>query len=91
MSSRKRSGALLFLLALAPIVFIGFVIDRYGVNVPYADEWSNLILVVKWDAERLTFGDLMRPHNADYFSVGPTAKVSARRNQRSFARLRMTR
>ncbi|HKP94071.1 MAG TPA: hypothetical protein VJS88_09260, partial [Chthoniobacterales bacterium] len=62
-SSRKLLVALLILLALAPVVFIGFIIDRYGVNVPYADEWSNLILIEKWDAGRLRFGDLMRPHN----------------------------
>ncbi|PYX84334.1 MAG: hypothetical protein DMG68_21070, partial [Acidobacteria bacterium] len=40
-----------------------FIIDRYGVNVPYADEWSNLILVEKWDAGHLTFADLFRAHN----------------------------
>jgi hypothetical protein len=62
-AARKQVGALLFLLALAPIAFVGFIIDRYGVNVPYADEWSNLLLVEKWDAGHLTFGDLIRPHN----------------------------
>ncbi|HEX4630618.1 MAG TPA: hypothetical protein VH188_06605 [Chthoniobacterales bacterium] len=61
--SRKSLGALLFILALVPIVFIGFIIDRYGVNVPYADEWSNLLLVEKHDAGKLTLGALMRPHN----------------------------
>src|SRR2546423_7385822 len=60
---RRLSGTLLFLLALVPIFFIGFIIDRYGVNVPYADEWSNLILVEKWDAGHLTFADLFRAHN----------------------------
>ncbi|MFN2621593.1 MAG: hypothetical protein ABR611_01995 [Chthoniobacterales bacterium] len=60
---RKHLGALLFLLALVPIVFVGFIIDRYGVDVPYADEWSNLILVERWDAGQLTLGDLIRPHN----------------------------
>ena len=62
-AARKHLGTLLFLFALAPIVFVGFVIDRYGVNVPYADEWSNLILVEKRDAGQLTFADLIRPHN----------------------------
>src|SRR5947208_10172236 len=60
---RRHIGALLFLLALIPIVFIGFIIERYGVNVPYADEWTNLLRVEKWDAGRLTFDDLIRPHN----------------------------
>ena len=62
-SRATLSGAALFALALVPGVFIAAVIHRYGVNVPYADEWSNLILVEKWDAGRLTFGDLIRPHN----------------------------
>jgi hypothetical protein len=62
-SSRRLLSGLLFLLALIPIVFIAFVIARYGVNVPYADEWSNLILVEKWDAGHLKFPDLIRPHN----------------------------
>jgi hypothetical protein len=60
---RKLLSALLFLVALVPIVFIGFIINRYGVNVPYADEWSNLILVEKWDTGQLTFADLFRAHN----------------------------
>jgi hypothetical protein len=60
---RKLLGALLFLVALVPMVFIGFIINRYGVNVPYADEWSNLVLVEKWDAGQLTFADLFRAHN----------------------------
>ena len=59
---KYKSGSLLFL-ALVPIIFVGFIIDRYGVNVPYADEWSNLILVEKWDAGHLRFADLIRPHN----------------------------
>jgi len=62
-SSRKHFGAILFFLALVPIVFIGFIINKYGVNVPYADEWTNLLRVEKWDAGRLTFDDLIRPHN----------------------------
>jgi len=60
---RKPLGALIFLLAVVPIIFIGFVIDRYGVNVPYADEWTNLLRVEKWDSGQLTFDDLIRPHN----------------------------
>jgi hypothetical protein len=61
--ARKSLSGLLLLLALVPIVFVGFIIDRYGVNVPYADEWSNLILIEKWDAGQLAFADLIRPHN----------------------------
>jgi xanthosine utilization system XapX-like protein len=60
---RKHLGALLFLLALVPIAFVGFIINRYGVNVPYADEWSNLLLVEKWDTGQVAFADLIRPHN----------------------------
>jgi hypothetical protein len=60
---RNYFTGLLLLLGLAPIIFIGFIINGYGVNVPYADEWSNLILVEKWDAGHLRFSDLIRPHN----------------------------
>lgn len=59
----KRLGALLFLVAVIPVVFIASIIHQYGVNVPFADEWSNLILVDKWDASQLTFADLIRAHN----------------------------
>src|SRR6476620_11548249 len=62
-SRQMLLGALLFLVALVPMVFIGVIIDRYGVNVPYADEWTNLLRVEKWDTGRLTFDDLIRPHN----------------------------
>ena len=62
-SSRRYLGLLFFLLALVPIVFVSFIIDRYGVNVPYADEWTNLLRVEKWDAGKLTFADLVRAHN----------------------------
>ncbi|MFL6518719.1 MAG: hypothetical protein ACJ8NS_00705 [Chthoniobacterales bacterium] len=60
---RNCLTGLLLLLGFAPIVFVGFIINRYGVNVPYADEWSNLILIEKWDAGHLRFADLIRPHN----------------------------
>jgi hypothetical protein len=60
---RNYLSGLLLLVALVPIIFVGFIINRYGVNVPYADEWSNLILVEKWDAGHLRFADLIRPHN----------------------------
>src|SRR5205085_7846136 len=56
---RKLSGTLLFLFALVPIFSFGFIFDRYGVNVPYADEWSNLILVENWDASSITFAVLL--------------------------------
>lgn len=54
---------LLFVAGLLPMFFVGFIIDRYGVNVPYADEWSNLLLIEKWDAGHLRFADLIRAHN----------------------------
>jgi len=59
---RLRS-ALLFFLALIPAIGTAAIIHRWGVNVPYADEWSNLTLVEKWDTEELAFADLIRAHN----------------------------
>lgn len=66
---RKLLSALLFLLALVPIIFTGIIIDRYGVDVPYADEWVNLELIEKRDAGHLTLGDLVRPHNGHWLLV----------------------
>jgi hypothetical protein len=65
MSQRRgvRLNALLFIVALLPVVVIAAVINRYGVNVPFADEWSNLILLEKWNAHQLGFADLYQEHN----------------------------
>lgn len=62
-TGRARLNALLFMVALLPMVVIAAVINRYGVNVPFADEWSNLILLEKWEAHQISFADLYQEHN----------------------------
>lgn len=60
---RARLNRLLFLVALLPIVLISAIINHYGVNVPYGDEWSVLNFLGKWDSHQLTFADFYGPHN----------------------------
>lgn len=60
--SKGRSLAL-FLIAILPIAVIIRLINEYGVNVPYGDEWSLIPLFSKWNDHELTFADLFRQHN----------------------------
>ena len=45
------------------MVLIAAIINRYGVNVPYGDEWSLLSLFGKWESQQLTFANLFAEHN----------------------------
>jgi hypothetical protein len=45
------------------MVLIATIINRYGVNVPYGDEWSILSLFGKWESHQLTFADFYAEHN----------------------------
>jgi hypothetical protein len=56
-------SAALFLLAIIPVAVIIRLIDEYGVDVPYGDEWSLIPLFAKWNNHQLTFADLFRQHN----------------------------
>jgi hypothetical protein len=58
-----RLNRFIFVLALLPMVLVAAIINRYGVNVPYGDEWSLLSLVGKWDSHQLNFADLFAEHN----------------------------
>ncbi|PYJ11335.1 MAG: hypothetical protein DMF06_03220 [Verrucomicrobia bacterium] len=58
-----RRNRLFFLVALLPAVLIAAIISRYGVNVPYGDEWSVLTFLGKWDSHQLTFADFYATHN----------------------------
>jgi hypothetical protein len=58
-----RLNRFLFVLALLPMVLVAAIISRYGVNVPYGDEWSLLSLFGKWESHQLTFADLFAEHN----------------------------
>jgi hypothetical protein len=59
----SRLNRLLFLVALLPAVLIAAIINHYGVNVPYGDEWSILTFLGKWDSHELTFADFYATHN----------------------------
>lgn len=61
--ARARLDRLLFLVALLPMVLIAAIINRYGVNVPYGDEWSVLTFLGKWDSHQLTLADFYATHN----------------------------
>ena len=54
-----------FLVALAilPGIFILGMVLRYGVDIPYSDEWTYAPLLVKARAHTLTFTDLFEQHN----------------------------
>lgn len=58
-----RFNRIFFVLALLPMALVAAIINRYGVNVPYGDEWSTLSLFGKWDMHQLTVADLYREHN----------------------------
>lgn len=62
-SSSQGRRWVLFLIAILPIAVIIRLIDEYGVNVPYGDEWSLIPLFSKWNDHQLTFADLFRQHN----------------------------
>jgi hypothetical protein len=62
-ASKADASPWLFLLAIAPAIFLIGLINRYGVNVPFADEWVTVPIFQKWHDHQLTFADLYRQHN----------------------------
>lgn len=65
--ARRVPLALAILAALAaclvPILTNIWAIHHFGVNIPFADDWSVTFLLEKYVAGTLTFSDLFRPHN----------------------------
>lgn len=59
---RWRDAALR-VLALAPAVPLGLLVDRYGVDVPYNDQWDELPLFQGALRGGLRLEDLWAPHN----------------------------
>jgi hypothetical protein len=51
--------ALVFFLAILPACVQGIAILKYGVNVPFMDDWSQVWLFQEASQGTLTFGDLM--------------------------------
>jgi len=61
--SPARLHRLFFFVALLPMALIAAIINYYGVNVPYGDEWNVVTLLGKWDSHELSFADLYSAHN----------------------------
>lgn len=51
------------LLVLAPVCLAAWTVVTYGVNVPFWDEWSQVVLVQRSLAGALTLSDLLAQHN----------------------------
>jgi hypothetical protein len=60
---RRAKLGLALLLPLLPLVYVTALIARYGVNVPYADEFTLAPLLVKAHDHTLTLADLFAQHN----------------------------
>ena len=62
--SRERSVIRsLFLAALLPAIFIVICVAKYGVNVPYGDEWLMIPFLAKDHDHQLAWADLYQQHN----------------------------
>ena len=57
-----RAMALVILLLL-PVIYLLALVSKYGVDVPYADEFTFAPLLVKAHEHALTWADLFRQHN----------------------------
>jgi len=59
----SRAWSLLYLLVPLPVA-LGFVcVHRYGVNVPFVDQWAIVQLFAEQDAGSLSLGDLFAQNN----------------------------
>ena len=62
-TGRKVLRFCLVLLALSPAIITLSLVARYGVDIPYADEWTFAPLFVKAHTHTLTFSDFFEQHN----------------------------
>lgn len=60
---KQLAEKLAFLLAIIPAVLTGILIVKYGVNVPFWDQWPLASMYQKIYAGNLTFQDLIAQHN----------------------------
>lgn len=64
--SARGSGyrnAVLYAVVLLPPLYILYLITRYGIDVPFWDEWEFVPLLMKFKSGALTFHDLLAQHN----------------------------
>jgi hypothetical protein len=59
----KLVQILLFLLAIVPIGYIGWLIFKTGVNILYVDDWGYIFLFHDLATHTLNFHDLIAQHN----------------------------
>jgi hypothetical protein len=52
-----------YIAVLLPPIFICFFVYRYGITVPYCDQWELVPLIEKMHNNTLTVADLWRHHN----------------------------
>ena len=57
----KITRALFFIAAILPPCFAAALIFRYGVDLPYSDEWELAPMLLAWVEGRPSFGDLFAP------------------------------
>ena len=62
-ASQNLQRGLIHLCTLLPFALLVAVVARYGVNVPYWDQWELLPLLQKSFAGTLTLSDLWQQHN----------------------------
>lgn len=61
--NHKLVRALFLLLSTLPAVFLGKLIIKYSVNVPFWDQWAVARYINKYLTYNLTFTDLLAQHN----------------------------
>ncbi|MFB2973617.1 hypothetical protein ACE1CD_32035 [Aerosakkonema sp. BLCC-F183] len=59
----KYLQILLLIVSFLPAIFLGKLIIKYGVNVPFFDQWGVARYINKYFTSGLTFTDLLAQHN----------------------------
>ena len=67
--SKRHQISLLLVLAVLPAVFLIAAINRHGVDVPFADEFTFVPFLEKAEKQSLTFSDLYAQHNEHRYVI----------------------
>lgn len=62
-SERDTPLAAAIILSAFPILILAFLLAKYAVNIPVADQWDIIYLFEKYDAGDLSFFDFWAQHN----------------------------
>lgn len=60
---KQKNITLTILLTSLPILFVALYIYRFGVNIPFNDQWTMVSLLIKQQQGLLTIMDLFAQHN----------------------------